>query len=167
MQDFTSAQEMDETMILRWNTAVRPQDKVYHLGDVTMDPARYLRLISRLNGHKRLILGNHDSGTVQEYLAAGFQKIYGCRVLDQILFTHIPVHPSALGRFKANVHGHVHEKPSPEPVVRVKNDDPGRTSLVPYINVSVEVTEYRPITFEEVRQRIRTASECATSHEKT
>jgi calcineurin-like phosphoesterase family protein len=36
---FASAQEMDEAMIERWNSVVKPDDKVYHLGDFTLNNA--------------------------------------------------------------------------------------------------------------------------------
>jgi calcineurin-like phosphoesterase family protein len=39
-----------------------------------------------------------------------------------------------MGRFRANIHGHIHE----------------RTYPMPYINVSVEQIGYTPITLEEV-----------------
>jgi calcineurin-like phosphoesterase family protein len=33
---FTSVQQMNEIMILRWNGAVLPEDEVYYLGDFAM-----------------------------------------------------------------------------------------------------------------------------------
>ncbi len=34
IRPWTDPQEMDEEMVKRWNETVRPNDKVYHLGDV-------------------------------------------------------------------------------------------------------------------------------------
>lgn len=134
-RDFASVNEMDERMIANWNSVVTPQDHVYHLGDVTMNPSHNLHLIKRLNGHKRLVLGNHDSGKVQEYLAAGFQKIFASRVLDGWLFTHIPVHPDSINKkWKGNIHGHTHHACYP----------------APYVNVSVEVIDYTPVALESI-----------------
>ena len=46
---------MDWTMIERWNSVVKPNDVVYHLGDFGESwPAQYL------NGKIRLILGNYE-----------------------------------------------------------------------------------------------------------
>jgi calcineurin-like phosphoesterase family protein len=132
VRSFESVEAMDEHIVARWNAVVRPRDHVYHLGDVAMRKDG-LAMVSRLNGHKRLIPGNHDIFEVKDYLAAGFQKIYGMRVLDGWLMTHIPIHPESLGRFRGNVHGHIHERPSPE----------GR-----YINVSVEAVAYTPVALE-------------------
>lgn len=55
---FTSVEEMDETMIDRWNKVVAPGDLVYHLGDFAF--ADHTPYLGRLKGQKRLILGNHD-----------------------------------------------------------------------------------------------------------
>ena len=66
LRPFTSTEEMDETMIERWNAKVQPQDTVYHLGDVVINK-KYLNLVSRLNGRKILIRGNHDIFGDDEY----------------------------------------------------------------------------------------------------
>ena len=91
MRPFTSVEEMDETMIARWNGIVTPQDKIYHLGDVAFGPNdHFAKILRRLAGRKRLILGNHDKRTPKEY-AEFFDDVYSSRLLDHILFTHILV----------------------------------------------------------------------------
>lgn len=58
---FANVDEMDERMIKLWNETVKPNDEVYHLGDVAFHTAeRAEKIIKRLNGHKHLIFGNHD-----------------------------------------------------------------------------------------------------------
>jgi len=52
---------MNETLIANWNDVVGHDDTVMILGDLVMGTiAETLPLISRLNGHKSLIAGNHD-----------------------------------------------------------------------------------------------------------
>lgn len=51
----------DSKVINIWNDIVRPDDFVWHLGDVFLGDERGgLALVSQLNGHKHLITGNHD-----------------------------------------------------------------------------------------------------------
>ncbi|WP_461509013.1 metallophosphoesterase [Rhodopirellula baltica] len=62
---FASAQEMDKTMVQRWNAAIHPGDTVYHLGDFALtwgrdDAGLVDSPLVRLNGTKHLISGNHD-----------------------------------------------------------------------------------------------------------
>lgn len=59
---FTSGKEMDVALFRNWNSVVRPDDVVYHLGDVVFgDVERALPLLRGLMGKKYLIPGNHDT----------------------------------------------------------------------------------------------------------
>jgi calcineurin-like phosphoesterase family protein len=160
---FSSVKEMDEHMIEQWNSTVKPGDKVYHLGDVMFGDKEYFqKLWPKLHGQKRLIVGNHDD---IKYLSSGgfFSKVHMWRMFPEfgLLFTHVPVHPSNLKRnwikredynffqywwrryqsrneTMLNVHGHIHQNPSPEG---------------PYRNMSVEAINYTPVNIEELRIR--------------
>jgi calcineurin-like phosphoesterase family protein len=143
--DFKDANHMDEVMIERWNSVVRPQDHAYHLGDVSM-ARRLLPVVRRLNGHKRLVFGNHDIYDYKEYAEAGFEKMMGMRVMDGLIFTHVPIHPNQLHRFRANIHGHTHDK-----LVRLDNGHVDER----YINVCVEQVNYTPVALEDIKKRIK------------
>ena len=143
---FSTVEEMDEALMDNWNSVVKPGDKVYHLGDVTFgNKENYIKNIhKRLNGKKRLIVGNHDD---VKFLAPYFEKVMLWRMFPDwgLLMTHVPVHRSTLGedRFDGkgmiNVHGHIHSNPSPEG---------------PYKCVCVEQPHmnYTPINIEELKQ---------------
>ena len=98
--------EMDEAMVERWNDTVRPNDKVYHLGDVVIN-RKSLGIMSRLNGDKVLIRGNHDIFRDDEYRKY-FRELRAYHVMNGMILSHIPVHEASLSRFKLNVHGHLH-----------------------------------------------------------
>jgi calcineurin-like phosphoesterase family protein len=62
---FASVEEMNETMITRWNEKVGKDDTVYHLGDFAlMSSGKTRQLIGRLNGKIHLITGNHESSAL-------------------------------------------------------------------------------------------------------
>jgi calcineurin-like phosphoesterase family protein len=147
VRDFSSVEEMNEIMIERWNSVVKPGDIIYHLGDVFFGSKDWFKENwPRLNGSKRLIPGNHDD---IPFLSSGafFKKVVMWRMFSDLgfLLTHVPVHESTLreGRFGSvpmvNIHGHIHGNSSPSPK---------------YINVSVEKINYTPISLEELRDRI-------------
>jgi calcineurin-like phosphoesterase family protein len=137
VRDFAnSAEEGDQVMIDRWNSVVKPSDKVYHLGDVAF-PRRKLAILGQLNGKKILIKGNHDIFDLKDYTKY-FVDIRGAHELYKMMLTHIPIHPEQLGRFDANIHGHIHDR---------KIDDKR------YVNVSVEQINATPISLDEVLYR--------------
>ncbi len=148
--------EMDEEMVKRWNETVRPNDKVYHLGDVVIN-RKALATLSRLNGDKVLIKGNHDIFRLEEYTPY-FRDIRGYHVMNGMILSHIPMHEESLARFGTNIHGHLHYN-------RVKKmrgyDVKTMTALYSdeidprYHCVCVEHTDYRPILFEDVIKRIK------------
>lgn len=139
--EFKSVDEMNETLIENHNKVVSPEDKVYICGDVGFNRIGLEAILPRLNGHMRLILGNHD-GFKMSFYSNYFEKIMESRQIDGLLFTHRPV---LLGnterKVKGNVHGHIHEQ-------NIDHD-------LRYLNISVERTEYTPVSFEWIRDIYR------------
>jgi calcineurin-like phosphoesterase family protein len=141
VRPFQSIEGMNETMIENWNRVVKPGDKVYHLGDVFFGPKEdFKKLWPKLNGKKRLIVGNHDD---VNFLSSGafFEKVMLWRKFEHLLFTHVPVHESTLmehrfsGKQMINVHGHIHQNKSPD----------GN-----YKCVCVEQVNYTPVHIEDL-----------------
>ena len=151
---FVNVAEMDEFMIHKWNTTVKPADHVYHLGDVAMKKEN-LQTVKKLNGHKRLIMGNHDIYHVKDYMEVGFEKIMAHRRFADMVFTHFPVHPRSIGG-KANVHGHTHSNWTPDPVVGPDREQ--KVRILPYINVSVEMINYTPVSLGWIEEEVRRLS---------
>jgi calcineurin-like phosphoesterase family protein len=161
LRPFANADEMDSEFIKRWNAVVRPQDKVYVLGDVAINE-RYLDLIKLLNGKLRLIGGNHDIFRTKAYLEAGFKEIRGVRVfrerdgMPNCVLTHVPIHPDCLARWGVNVHGHLHAN-----LIRRKVPHKwweiwkrGKTEIDPrYVSACVEMVDYTPILLTELVKR--------------
>ena len=137
MRPWDSAEEADEIMIERWNSVVRPNDKVYHLGDVVFNRNKGDLILPRLNGRKCLIKGNHDKFKPSWYMKY-FYDVRGCHNLENFILTHIPVHHGSKGRFKGNLHGHIHAN-------HLQDGDTW------YWNCCVEVNDYTPISFDMIK----------------
>lgn len=141
--EFSSVEEMNEVMIENWNSVVKPGDRIYHLGDVFFGSREeFKKLWPRLNGSKRLIVGNHDD---IKFLSSGgfFKKVYMWRMFTEHNFvaSHVPLHPNSLYRHKKqkwlkNVHGHTHRNGPSDPNYR---------------SVCVEMTNYTPVHLDELK----------------
>jgi calcineurin-like phosphoesterase family protein len=101
---------------------------------------------------------------VEFYRSIGFEKVYATwRCEEGFISSHFPLHPRSLSTATANVHGHIHQAATYDPVVfpEWKRDNgkvvPAR--VVPYINVSVEAVNYRPVHLDEILAIIRKANE--------
>ena len=140
LRPWSCAAEMDEALIERWNSVVQPGDKVYHLGDVAI-PRSGLQALSRLNGKKILIRGNHDIYDLKDY-AAHFKDVRGAFFFEGIILTHIPIHPDHFrGSYKGNAHGHLHANEV------MLNGSPDKR----YFNTCVEMHDFFPVPLEEVK----------------
>ena len=149
IRPWTDPAEMDEEMVKRWNETVRPNDKVYHLGDVVIN-RKALSIMSRLNGDKVLIRGNHDIFRDEEYRQY-FRELRAYHVMYGMILSHIPIHEQSLGRFGTNIHGHLHTGR-----VQIRGFNGKPMGIDPrYHCVCVEQTDFRPILFEDVIKRIK------------
>ena len=136
---FSSFLDHDAYIIKCWNSVVGKGDVVWVLGDITMEKSSSYQLLSLLKGYKKVVLGNHDAPQHTKELLKYVNSVCGAVKYKDYILTHIPVHPCEIGRFKGNIHGHVHEN----------SIDDSR-----YINVSCEVVNYTPKLFESLNKII-------------
>jgi calcineurin-like phosphoesterase family protein len=150
--------EMNEELIRRWNETVKPEDEVYNLGDFAFqsDPDKINNLLSRLNGKKYFIYGNHDQ-TMKKHrdqLKHHFEWMRDYHELrhdgEFIVLCHFPfavwnkMHHGAW-----HLHGHCHGsyiEPHGNRIVDVGIDSPHVTSKY----------EMRPFSFEEIKAYMST-----------
>ena len=133
---------MNEYIIQKWNSVVKENDIVYHLGDVGFGTTEMLKeLVSRLNGTKILLRGNHDCKRgVNGWEEVGFSEVYKKRIeLENLVLTHAPIEIVEKG--KINIFGHIHDKPLDE---RFNKDN--------HICVSCDVVDYMPQMIEVGRK---------------
>lgn len=58
---FNNVEEMNQKIVENWNYEVDPLDNIFILGDLALGKIREtIKIVSRLNGTKYLIPGNHD-----------------------------------------------------------------------------------------------------------
>ncbi len=131
VRPFSSVEEMNQTIIQNWNRTVGKNDTVYVLGDVVINK-KHLHLVGELEGRKILVKGNHDEAPIAHYTKY-FSDIRGACQRRGYILTHIPVHESQKGRFKGNIHGHLHSTVIADPW---------------YKNVCVEQVNYTPVPFD-------------------
>lgn len=130
---------MDDALIENWNSVVGLKDRIYVLGDLCIN-RRALPTISRCNGRKVLVKGNHDIFKLDEYTSY-FDDIRAYVVMPnfkgttKLIMSHIPIHSDSLGRFGYNVHGHLHD--------RALDDER-------YLCVSVERTNFKPVNLDVI-----------------
>jgi calcineurin-like phosphoesterase family protein len=136
--------EMTDYLIENWNSVVKPNDLIFHLGDVFFCKAdRMKEIADRLNGRKILIRGNHDKGYSNGKFKSLSFDVYNYYYINDLLLSHYPQNEDALKVAIANtdlignVHGHVHS-------------NIGGLDQSIYRCVSVELTNYTPIHIDKI-----------------
>lgn len=150
---FASIKEHDEELIARWNSVVKPNDIVFHLGDFCLGGAANVIEIGRcLNGRKRLVMGNHDV-YILEYYQAVFERIYGSIFYKEFILSHVPLHPDHT-KCMVNIHGHTHSR-KVKRIIEIKqypfHDEEYDEN---YFCVSAEQNNLTPINIQEIRKRL-------------
>lgn len=148
---YTNSQEMDEDLIAKHNSVVSPDDDVYDLGDfafgrgVEYDYALYC--LTRLNGHKHFIKGNHDKILSEIYrkqknLFSSYRDGYVEVTIEAqpIVLCHYAMrewHHSLSGTW--HLYGHTHNK---------------LMGFGKSFDVGVDAQNFYPISFEQVKAKM-------------
>lgn len=132
-----------DLIIANWNRFIRPGEIVFHLGDLALGKKESIvALVPQLNGRLYLMRGNHDrrgEAFYRELAITLVKEPYRMETNEgiRLVFSHRPILPLAPGVL--NLHGHIHNSPTPELGPR-------------HINISIEVRQYRPWRLEEILQ---------------
>ena len=132
---FSSIKLHDDFIIESWNKVVSNNDTVYILGDITHEKSAYYTQLDKLKGVKKVVLGNHDLSRHVPELLKHVNSVCGMVLYKGFILTHCPISKTQFGRYKYNVHGHIHQN--------IIED-------YCYINVSCEAINYTPILFTEL-----------------
>lgn len=142
---FESANQMDEQLIENWNSLIKSEDTVYHLGDFSSyDINKNAEILSRLNGRKILVMGNHDRHiTAKQWRESGFDECYELPVVYEgyFILSHEPMYVNVNMPY-ANVFGHVHG-------TKAYKDFSSQSYCV-----SVERTDFTPVIFDIIKQKV-------------
>ena len=106
---FRDVTQMNKEMIRRWNYVVRPQDRVFYLGDFIWGDIEAGKEIRKaLNGQIIFIMGNHDKNQTR-VRSMGFDEVFDFYVYYHKNITyymsHYPYAPPLFNRIKAKFLG--------------------------------------------------------------
>lgn len=140
--------DMETGLIDNWNSVVTPDSIVYHIGDFmfpvrSRDKHKVDEVLSKLNGTKLLITGNHDHKEVtrsKHWSWVGDYKVVvvkGKERRQEIVLFHFPMRSwHHIGYGAWHLHGHCHGNIPPY----------GRS-----IDVGVDCFSYTPLSLSQVR----------------
>lgn len=163
---FADVTAMDEALIANWNDRVKRTDTVYIVGDLVWEKCNPLEYISRLNGKKILIVGNHDikwlkklgmarqDGDRTEFCGYSEYFNYIARYVEitvngiKLTLCHYPMlewrASRKIGSKKLGylVHGHIHNSTAQKYVPLF---------VLPHaLNATADINEYMPVSFDEL-----------------
>lgn len=108
---FSTIEEMNAYMMAEWRRLVKPNDYIFHGGDVSWGTAEKTRdLIHSLPGIKILIQGNHDKRIAKNHAFDQLHKQLNLTVNKQlIILSHYPIQEWECRHYGAwHLHGHCH-----------------------------------------------------------
>ena len=161
---YNSVDEMNESLISNYNSYIGVRDNCLWLGDCFLCPFKQAeQIMSRLNGRKFLVLGNHDRRAAR-MASLGFELVMSSATLNIdgniVRASHFPyigtlslelkedkIEQSKMPRWKRSrgeflLHGHTHSKSICKP------------GDLRQIHVGVDAWDYRPARFEKIRDII-------------
>ena len=161
---FGSIEEMNEGLVKNWNSVVKPDDHVYHLGDFcfgNVEKWNWCLEPGRLNGHIHLILGNHDPDRVfrpgtmlDRFDSIDYEKIL---IVEgwTVIMNHFPFmsFSNSLDHKVMQLLGHIHSGPDGIGNVMLE----GNKLQWNQYDVGVDNNNYTPVSWAQIREKLNLA----------
>lgn len=149
---YKTVEEMDAELIANWNSVVKPEDRVFHLGDLAFaSEARTMRILEQLAGQKFLCFGNHDKAArrspgIQRYFSWCHDYHELNETIDgrsvKVVLCHYPfISWNGMRRGSYMLHGHCHGS--------LRYPFTGRI-----MDVGVDPQNLYPISIDKVHRRL-------------
>lgn len=156
-----NVEKMNEWLIERWNSVVKKDDTVWHLGDYAFcGPQKAGAILERLNGRKKKIRGNHDYGLdgklpwdeVHDYKLLRVNLTYEDeneevkQYSQPIVLCHFPILSwDGMAHGSWHLHGHCHGS-----IDSLYNS----TGLRMDVGVDAVGNDWKPVSLDEIRNRM-------------
>lgn len=152
---FSSVEAMNAALIDNWNSCVRANDTVIHLGDVQHHPSPFEadEWLSLLNGKHLVVRGNHDGGVGNNAPV----HVVETATIRHGKYTFYLEHAPVNGVPGWQIHGHMHNnEPIEYPFIRHEYQN---------VNVSVELIDYTPLALDELVHHLAAGQDFRDIHE--
>lgn len=156
---FASIEEMNESLIERWNQKVSAKSEVYILGDFSWRSQVDVRIyLDRMKGKKHLIVGNHDYKLVKKLdnPEKYFESVSHMQLINLenklITLCHYPMIEWNRSRYALEqenstswlIHGHIHNDREGMAFKFIKDNLPCA------LNAGVDINNFEPVTFQDL-----------------
>lgn len=152
---FASIDDYEKYLIDKWNSKITKDDDVYLLGDMGCSIEIVKSFISKVNGRKHLIIGNHDEEYVDDYkhldLFVNIDKLlYINDSGRRVCVCHYPLMDWFYGsQIIYHVYGHIHNKNAANSGYLYQEIE-NYYKNKPAFNASVDVINFEPVTLDEL-----------------
>lgn len=144
---FLTVEEMNESLTRNFNSCVKKNDTVYILGDIAhrTPVVEVNKMISKLNGKRILIKGNHD----RKYDEKLFEGIYDFLEISihgvNVSLMHYPMMSWPKSHYGSlHLHGHIHSK--------VEYNQQQQSEGIRRYDVGVDANDYFPVSIEKIKR---------------
>ena len=170
---FENTKEMEKAIIENWNRVVKPNEKVFCLGDFSWFHSRHeiKKIVNRLNGKIYMILGNHDKEEAFELCDT--EKLHICSDITYlylrpeinniddrfetncytIVLSHFPqlCYSQSEKNNTYNFFGHIHSRKD-QPMIEF--GEPIKLLKQRQYDIGMDRHDYTPIDFFDILKKI-------------
>lgn len=151
---FQDVNEMDAQLIVNWNQKVNKEDHIYIIGDFAFRNEKLEEwYLSQLNGHKHLVIGNHDGKLLQnsvamEYFETVDKMVHVADGGRHICLCHFPICEwNGYHKGHWHIYGHIHGRREDTYQIMKTREKA--------LNAGCVINEYVPVSFEELMENNR------------